>query len=651
MNNKDLDSLKLALPQYLEALGCKITRGRCRCPVHNGDSKTTAFLDTRAGLVCGMPAYLHCPKCDKTWDIIGLYAVLNGLDEKRDFVRICAEVGAVVGVSVTTAAPPPSYARRDDCQDKQEYADKQAKAAAYVKDCAKHLDGAASYLAQRGISLETARRFGLGYDAHTRRLVIPTGDGYNARATWDCAKNERYRKAAGLEYRCFGIDALRPGEFAWIVEGEIDALSILDVNHAAVGLGGKGNVTSLCNYLAQMPDFKTQPPRLILALDNDTEGQAAQDALKSWLEGQGAPFCIAPAWTGKDANDALQSDREGFIKTLEATEADFKDAKQRAIDAYNDTSLYYSMPGIWTAAQHADSAIQTGFKELDDILGGGLRPGLHVFGAIPSLGKTALVLQIACDIASKGIDVLYFSLEMPKEDLVWRSVSRLTYTQDKTTNHTNALSQRDLQFTDWETLGPRGAVALGAYDAFMNTTARNMWIFDSIGALDVEQIGQAIAKHKDLRGQAPVVVVDYLQILRPIDPHMTDKAALDYNALRLKQIAMQYKSPMMIISSFNRANYATEAGFESFKESGAIEYCADCLFALQFKAAIDAKQATKGAENQTQAIKDAIRAAKASETRDIELVVLKNRMGRTTGDRGLFMRFVPRFNLFTDFMF
>ena len=647
-----LNQLKLALPQYLAIVGCTPNRSnRCRCPVHMGDSKTTAYIETQKGLVCGMPTVLRCDKCAQSWDIISLHAALHGLDAKRDFTKICLEIGEILGVHVEQPRAP-TYTRRcdftaEDLQPDNEAAKERARA--YISECAKHIEGAAGYLEKRCISLETAKKFGLGYDEQTRRLIIPTGDGYNARATWDCEKG-RYLKAKGLTPRGLGWDRIAAGHTVWIVEGEIDALSIIEAGHEAAGLGSAGAVHSLCNALAQMPDFKTNPPRLILSLDNDKTGQDKQAEFAEWLRAQGVLFYEAPPWTdAKDANEALcKLGKAAFGAILEQIEADFKDQKQLEQEAYAATNIYASLPSMWQAAQAADDAIKTGFHELDKLLGGGMRSGLYVFGAIPSLGKTALVLQIACDIAARGIDVLYFSLEMPKEDLVWRSVSRLTYSQDKTAGHTHSLSQRELQFTAWDKLGDRESAALNAYDTFARTTAQNLWIQDSIGGLDVETIGLAIAKHKDLRGQAPVVVIDYLQILKPIDPRMTDKAALDYNALRLKQLANQYHCTMMIISSFNRANYSTEAGFESFKESGAIEYCADCLFALQFKAAIDAKQAAKGADNQAQAVREAIKEAKTQPTRDIELVVLKNRMGQLTGNRGLFMQFMPQYNSFTD---
>lgn len=655
ISDEQRDAIKRNLQGYIEGLGIRIRGNRCKCPIHGGDSKTTAEIDTRTGVLHGTPTLLHCPKCDKTWDVIGLHAELNGMDAGRDFVKVCQELADKFGIRLDQDSDqtPIQYTRRVDAVpvevDGEAYQAAKAKAQAYVLECAKHIDMAKDYLASRGISVETARRFGLGYD--NGYLIIPSGDGFARRNTnQNCAKKDRYRKATGLAPKGLAWDELQSGAVCWVVEGELDALSLFEAGQIAAGLGGVGAVKSFCNALEARPDFQTNPPKLILALDADDEGQKAQNELEAWLKTKGTPYAILNgSWkefaandTAKDANDALKSmGLDAFREAANNEVLEFKDQKEREAARYLESNIASRMSQFWNDAQNADPPISTGFGDIDSILGGGLRPGLYVFGAIPSLGKTALVLQIANGIAARGIDVLYFSLEMPASDLVWRSISRLSFVKDRQ----NALSQRELQFKKWETLGDREQKALDAYDEYANTSARNLWIQESIGGLSVEVLEAAISNHKATRGGPLVVVVDYLQIMQPLDPHMTDKAALDYNALRLKQISNQYKTPMMIISSFNRANYGKDAAFESFKESGAIEYCADCLFALQYKATVDAIEgaSSKDAEK---AAKDATKEAKTKETREIEFVVLKNRMGRLTGDRGLFMSFTPKFNHF-----
>ena len=70
--------------------------------------------------------------------------------------------------------------------------------------------------------------------------------------------------------------------------------------------------------------------------------------------------------------------------------------------------------------------IPTGFKKLDSVLDGGLYEGLYIVGAISSLGKTTLITQITDQIAQSGTDVLIFSLEMARSELIAKSISRHT---------------------------------------------------------------------------------------------------------------------------------------------------------------------------------------------------------------------------------
>lgn len=678
-----IQNLKTSLTAYLDAIGIQIQRGgRCACPVHNGDSKTTAYLDTRTGVIGGVPTYLHCPKCDKRWDVISLHAVLNGLDDKRDFISICEAAARVVGIQLGDTAP--RYNRRppmpsatptppaDAVDDAAKYAANKAAAARYISEAQSQAADALPYLQSRGISQETARRFGIGFK--DGRVVIPSGDGYVARSIKPAdaypnaaaAKKDRHRKAAGVTSAGFGWGTMESGKIVWIVEGEFDALSLFEVGKTAAALGGVDGVPALCRHLESRADFETDPPRLLLALDDDSAGNDARAALELWASQKGVPYCVATAWHEiacnadknadgafivKDANDVLRQMGAGeFKKSADDEESKYRDTAQIEAEKYELENLANRLPLFWRAAQDANSAIKTGFPALDAVLGGGLRPGLYGFGAIPSLGKTALVLQIADTIAAGGVDVLYFSLEMPAADLAFRSISRMTYER----NADAALLQRELQFTNWERFSPEKQAAAGeCYSAYATGAASRMWIYDKIGELGVDDVQSAIATHKKRRGVAPVVVIDYLQILKSPDPHMTDKAAIDANTLRLKQISNTYAVPIMLISSFNRANYASEATFEAFKESGAIEYCTDTLLSLNLKAAIDAKRAHDGesADKKSEAIRQAIKTAKAQEVREIELSVLKNRAGRLTGDRGIFLKFATKYSHFSEAAF
>ena len=113
--------------------------------------------------------------------------------------------------------------------------------------------------------------------------------------------------------------------------------------------------------------------------------------------------------------------------------------------------------------------------------------------------------------------------------------------------------------------------------------AHNTIIVEGNFNINVISIREYVEQYIAFTGIKPVVVLDYLQILRPINDRLTDKQQVDYNVTELKRISRDYDIPIFVICSFNRDNYTTTVDFTSFKESGAIEYSADVVMGLQLK--------------------------------------------------------------------
>jgi replicative DNA helicase len=105
---------------------------------------------------------------------------------------------------------------------------------------------------------------------------------------------------------------------------------------------------------------------------------------------------------------------------------------------------------------------------------------------------------------------------------------------------------------------------------------------------------------------------------------------MDKNILELKRISRYYDTPVVVISSFNRSSYLNEVSFESFKESGAIEYSSDVIFGLQLRIDRTDYSTKSDDNNKRQKINDerhrVINEAKNKYPREVELVILKNRM-------------------------
>ena len=192
--------------------------------------------------------------------------------------------------------------------------------------------------------------------------------------------------------------------------------------------------------------------------------------------------------------------------------------------------------------------IPTGFTALDSVLDGGFYEGLYIIGAISSLGKTTFSIQICDNIANSGNDVLIFSLEMARSELMAKSISRLTLldvlqnggdTRNAKTARGITTGSRWLKYSQTEKELVQRAVE--TYGTF----ARNIYIHEGIGNIGVAQIRQVVENHIRITGKKPFVLIDYLQILAPTDIRATDKQNTDKAVLELKRISRDFKIPVM----------------------------------------------------------------------------------------------------------
>ena len=238
-------------------------------------------------------------------------------------------------------------------------------------------------------------------------------------------------------------------------------------------------------------------------------------------------------------------------------------------------------------------------------------------------------------IAQAGHDVLIFSLEMARAEIMAKSISRHTLQQVLSSGGDirNAKTTRGITTGKWyENYSKTERDLINGAIVSYSQYANHIYISEGIGDIGAEQIRETIKQHILFTGNTPVVIIDYLQILAPYNDRATDKQNTDKAVMELKRISRDFKTPVIGISSFNRANYSVAVTMEAFKESGAIEYSSDVLIGLQLKGAgkkdFDANEAKK------------------KSPREIELVILKNRNG-STGDR-LEFRYYPLFNYFEE---
>ena len=150
-----------------------------------------------------------------------------------------------------------------------------------------------------------------------------------------------------------------------------------------------------------------------------------------------------------------------------------------------------------------------------------------------------------------------------------------------------------------------------------------------------------------MTGQHPVIIVDYVQILKTPDVRLTDKQKTDENVVELKRISRDYNVPVIGISSFNRENYTAPVNMTAFKESGALEYTSDVLIGLQYEGMDYLEDEKDGARQKRirQLFKENELSARKGKAVPIQCKVLKNRSG---GKGDCVFYYFPMFNLYTE---
>lgn len=622
--NQVKEYLKEQLVDFLEERNINIRKNFiCLNPEHLESTPSMSY-DARRNKV-------HCFGCGADYDIFNLIGIEYGLDDfQSQFNKACelydVEVEQIPTIKPTRVRTP---------QNKRESEDVKMSTVDYYKACEAAVHQT-SYFKSRGLSNETIKNFSLGYDATKQRAIIPvTREFYISRSV----SGKGFYNPSGVKSTIYHKTVKDRNKPIFVVESAFCALSIAEVGGNAIALNSTNNSPQLIELIKEQALYEL---RFVLSLDNDKTGHEATYNLMNELRKLNVE-CIDYNVSDefKDPNELLVADasrlkanvaeaEQEFEKYLDELKKQQEEEAQRIKAEYQATSALGHLQGfINDIATINTNYIPTGFSELDRTLGGGLFEGLYFIGALSSLGKTTFTLQVADQVAKQGQDVLIISLEMARSELMAKSISRTTALIDfrnaKTTRGITTAAYYK-HYSDEE----RACInqAINEYATY----AERIFITESVGNTTVDEVRRLIDNHVKITGNKPVVVIDYVQILRPLDPRMSDKQAVDYNVMELKRISRDFKIPIIGISSLNRQSYKEKISMTSFKESGAIEYSSDILIGLQLKGAGDPNFD--------------VDEAKAKDEREIELVILKNRNGKT----GVKMDYIftSKFNLFEE---
>ena len=404
-----------------------------------------------------------------------------------------------------------------------------------------------------------------------------SGGGYFVRAVRDMpigdgAGHERCNSwEVGNENGIFNAQALQSDGVVIVAESCIDALSFLTAGYNAVGLTGASKGKALLEVLAN----QKSRCRLLVALDNDKTGQDRQgelvEAVKTLgIECMGVDTAVLYAGL-KDANEALVKDRQGFSERLRAVVNRHPRVATELLNPWAGgvTSL------IGKVQDGCYLPIATGIAEIDRLTGGGfINQQLIGITGRPGAGKTAFCQWLVENMAinKEDFSAVYLCFEMSTEQLQARSISRLMHEAGE-------------NLTPLEVLQGKGRWLEGAqmYESLYSDKVLYMGMGGGLQSNDIEEvervIGQCMA-YKQSKGEPmPIVVCDYLQIIKVAG--MNEFEAVGTVMARLKGLAVQYNTVILLVIANNReSNKKAEFDMFSGRGSGSIEYGLDAMLSL-----------------------------------------------------------------------
>lgn len=211
--------------------------------------------------------------------------------------------------------------------------------------------------------------------------------------------------------------------------------------------------------------------------------------------------------------------------------------------------------------------LPTGFSDLDNILAGLQKSDLIILAARPSIGKSALALNFAANIAtSQKIPVGIFSLEMSKDQVVDRLISSVAGV-DLWRLRTGRLSDQG-EDNDFAKI-----------QQAMGTLSEAPIYIDDAASPTVLQM-KAMSRRLQAEKGLGLVIIDYLQLMEPMNPDAGLVEQVSENSRALKALARELNIPVLVISQLSRAVEMRSPQIPrlaDLRQSGSIEQDADVV--------------------------------------------------------------------------
>lgn len=211
--------------------------------------------------------------------------------------------------------------------------------------------------------------------------------------------------------------------------------------------------------------------------------------------------------------------------------------------------------------------LSTGFTDLDNILAGLQKSDLIILASRPTLGKSSLALNFAANIAiNEKIPVGIFSLEMSRDQIVDRLISSISGV-DLWRLRTGRLSD---QGEDNDFIRIREALGI--------LSEAPLYIDDAASSTVLQM--KAMSRRLQAENGLGLIIIDYLQLIEPLNPDAGPVQQVSENSRALKALARELNIPVLVISQLSRAveqRTPQIPRLADLRQSGTIEQDADVV--------------------------------------------------------------------------
>lgn len=373
---------------------------------------------------------------------------------------------------------------------------------------------------------------------------------------------------------------LKPEHFyretnGWVYEAQLDCLrrretpdirNVMTALKKANRLDAVGGIEKLAEYTDLVPTSS--------AVESYAR-EVERCATLRRLVDAGARIAEIGFNAGKDA-EAAMSEAQALLNGISfGGGADMLTPLEAIIDDY-----YTVLERVQTG-EHSALGLQTGFRDIDDMTGGLHAEELTVLAARPSVGKSALMLSLAYNIARRcDADVLIFSLEMSQQSLMQRLLSM------ETRIDTHRL--RTMRMGEQE--------HARVIEAMTELAGWCVYIAD-FAAMTAEQIRLGALRHMARYGRPILPIIDYLQLMGSTRRHENRVQDVSEISRGLKLLARSLHVPVIALSQLSRGVESRQDHvpmLSDLRDSGSIEQDADNVWFLYREELYDKDTDKKG---------------------------------------------------------